>query len=56
MRSRKSITKCRFSCKIWITIKHQNLLSHIKMGGEIATFDDIEIGKHKFHRYKNPIF
>ena len=23
---------------------------------EIITFDDIEIEKHEFHRYKNPIF
>ena len=23
---------------------------------EIITFDDIEIGKLEFHRYKNPIF
>ena len=23
---------------------------------EIVTFDDIEIEKHEFHRYKSPIF
>ena len=26
------------------------------MGKEIITFDDIEIEKHKFYRYKCPIF
>ena len=25
------------------------------MNKEIITFDDIEIGKHKFHHYKKPI-
>ena len=44
-----------FYWKKWNIIKHKNLLSHIKMAKEIITFD-IEIGKHKFHCYKNPIF
>ena len=26
------------------------------MGQEIITFSDIEIEKHKFHRYQNPNF
>ena len=26
------------------------------MGKEMITFGDIEIEKHKFHRYKSPIF
>ena len=26
------------------------------MAKEIITFGDFEIEKHKFHRYKNPIF
>ena len=29
-------------------IKHKNLLSHIKMGREILTFEYIEIEKNKF--------
>ena len=29
-------------------IKHKNLLSHIKMGKEILTFDDIETEKEIF--------
>ena len=37
-------------------IKHKNLLSHIKMVKEIIMCDDIELGTHKFHRYKSPIF
>ena len=37
-------------------MKHQNLLSHIKMGKEILTFGDVGIEKHKFYRYKSPIF
>ena len=37
-------------------MKHKKLLPYIKMGKEIMTFSDIEIEKHKFHRYKNPIF
>ena len=28
--------------------KHENFLSHIKMGREIVTFDDIEIEKINF--------
>ena len=40
----------------WNIIKHKNILSHIKMGREILTFVDIEIEKHKYFRYKNPIF
>ena len=36
--------------------KYKNLLLHIKMGKEIITFGDIEIEKHKLHRYKNPFF
>ena len=36
--------------------KHKNLLSHLKMGKEIMTFEDIVIKKHKFHRYKGLIF
>ena len=28
----------------------------IKMGKENLTFGDIEIGRDKFYRYKNPIF
>ena len=37
-------------------LKHKKLLPHIKIDKEIITFGDIEIEKHKFHRYKNPIF
>ena len=29
-------------------IKHKNVLSHIKMGKEVLTFDIIEIEKKKF--------
>ena len=36
-------------------MKHKNVLSHIKMSKEIITFGDIAI-KHKFYRYKSPIF
>ena len=37
-------------------MKHKNLFSHIKSGKEILSFGDIEIEKHKFYRYKSPIF
>ena len=33
----------------------KKLFPHIKMGKEINTFGDIEIEKHKFHRFKSPI-
>ena len=36
-------------------IKHKNLLSHIKTGKEIVTFEDIEIEKNKFYRDKAPV-
>ena len=39
-----------------IIIKHKNLLSHIKTGKEILTFDNIEIERNKFYRNKTPIF
>ena len=32
------------------------MISYIKMGKEILTFDDIEIEKNKLHCYKSPIF
>ena len=37
-------------------IKHKNVLSHIKMGKEVFTFDSIEIEKNKFCRDKTAIF
>ena len=39
-----------------IIIKHKNLLSHIKTGKEILTFDNIEIERNKFYRNKTPVF
>ena len=42
--------------KKWNIIKHKNLLPHIKMDKKIIMFSDIEIEKHKFHRYKSPIY
>ena len=33
-------------------IKHKNLLSHIKMGKETLTFDNIEIEEKFFYRNK----
>ena len=38
-------SKDRFDRKKRKTIKHKDLLSHIKIGKEILTFDDIEIEK-----------
>ena len=38
------------------TIKHKNLLSHIKICKEVTTFGDIEVEKRKFHCYRNPFF
>ena len=39
------------------TIKHKkNFYIYIKMGKEILTFEDIQIGKNKFYRYKTSIF
>ena len=38
------------------TIKHKDLLSHIKMGRDILIFGDIEIEKSKFYCHKTPIF
>ena len=32
------------------------MISYIKMGKEILTFDDIEIEKNKLYCYKSPIF
>ena len=37
-------------------MKHEKLLTRIKMGKEVFTFGDIEIEKNKFYRHKNPIF
>ena len=37
-------------------MKYKNLLLHIKMSNKIGMFGDIEIKKHKFYRYKMPIF
>ena len=37
-------------------IKHKNVLSDIKMGKEVLTFDIIEIEKKKFCRDKTAIF
>ena len=51
--SHKFIKKCWFDWKKQNIIKHENLLSHIKMGKEFITFRDIEIEKHD--RYKIPI-
>ena len=28
----------------------------VKMGKEVIMFGDVEIKKHEFHLYKNPIF
>ena len=43
--------------KEWNVIKHKNLLFHTKeMDKEIIMFDDNEIEKLKFYRYKNPVF
>ena len=36
--------------------KTLKLLSHLKMVEEIITVGDLEIEKHKLHRYKSPIF
>ena len=40
---------------MWNIIKHENLLSYIKIGKEILTFGDIEIEKKKFYRNKIPV-
>ena len=47
--------------KIDLTEKSQNIikqknLSHIKVGGEVLTFGDIENEKHKYFYCKSPIF
>ena len=39
-----------------IIIKHKNLLSPVKTGKEILTFDNIEIERNKFYHNKTPIF
>ena len=37
-----------FDWKQWNIIKHKNLLTRIKMGKKILTFQDLEIEKKKF--------
>ena len=53
---RKLNAKYQFDRKKWNIIKHKNLLSHIKIGKEIFTFSETEIGKNKFYRHKSFIF
>ena len=53
--SHKVDAKCRFDRKK-CNVKHENLLSLIKMGKEILTFGNIEIEKNKCYRDKTPIF
>ena len=48
--------ECRFDRKKRNTIKHKNLLSHIKMDKEILMFGDIKIEKNKFYQHNTPIF
>ena len=38
-----------------LTEKTEHFLSHVKMGKETLTFDDTEIEKNKFYRYKSPV-
>ena len=52
-RCHKLIAKCQFDRKKENIIKHENLLSHIKLGEKDLTFGDFEIEKYKFYRHKS---
>ena len=56
MWSHKLNAKNQFDWKKQNIKKHKHLLPYTKMGKQIITFGDVEIEKHKFYRYKSPIF
>ena len=48
--------KYRFGWKKLNFIKHEYILSHVKMGKEILTFGDIKIEKNEFYGHKSSIY
>ena len=55
-KSHKRNAKNQFDWKKQNIKKLKHVLPYTKIGKQIVTFGDVEIEKHKFYRYKSPIF